>query len=543
MVWLYLGDAADNGTANVLRVGRRTDDRSEQDAPIEGMVAECDARHRPTRNMSLSLTSGPAEIGALAGPLLVIALPTGGTLDQLGAALDASLGGVLARSLANRDFRGGRDETLHFAGATTGPSRILLIGLGKATDRVGALRRAGAIAARQAGRMGVGALSFYAGPLDAREVEAVALGLSAGAWDYTDTKTAPPAEERRAPLTSARIHGADATALAAGVANGVAIAEGHSLARTLGMMPGNLCTPDFLAKTAQDIASRHGMKATVLGRAEMEKEGMGSFLCVAQGAPQEDPKLIVLEYNGGAVGAAPVALVGKGLCFDSGGISIKPAQGMEWMKFDMCGAAGVLGAMDAIARLKLPVNVVGLVGSTTNMPSATAFKPGDVVKSMSGKFIEIINTDAEGRLVLADVLTYAARFKPAAVIDAATLTGACVIALGHTASGVMGNNDALVTEVLGAGTRAGEPGWQLPMWDDYKELIKSDVADVRNSGGRPAGTISAALFLGEFATDYPWVHLDIAGTAYTESDLGTVPRGPTGVPVGTFVEFVRGRAG
>ncbi len=492
--------------------------------------------------MSLLLFAGPAELGALDAPLLVVALPSGSTLDSTLTALDGTLNGVLQRSLERRDFRGGRDETLHFAGGATGPARVLLVGMGKATDRTGALRRAGAIAARQAGKMGSGSLSIYAGALDARETEALALGLSAGAWDYTDTKSAPPEDERRAPLASARIHGANAAAIAQGIASGTAIAEGHSLARTLGMMPGNLCTPDFLAGTAKDIASRHGMKLTVLGRTEMEALGMGSLLCVAQGAP-EDPKLIVLEYSGGAAGAAPVALVGKGLCFDSGGISIKPAQGMEWMKFDMCGAAGVLGAMDAIARLKLPVNVVGLVGSTTNMPSGTAFKPGDVVKSMSGKFIEIINTDAEGRLVLADVLSYARRFKPAAVIDAATLTGACVIALGHTATGVLGNNDALVQEVLGAGTRSGEPGWQLPMWDDYKDLIKSDVADIRNSGGRPAGTISAALFLAEFAGEYPWVHLDIAGTAYTESDLGTVPRGPTGVPVGTFVEFVRGRAG
>jgi leucyl aminopeptidase len=213
------------------------------------------------------------------------------------------------------------------------------------------------------------------------------------------------------------------------------------------------------------------------------------------------------------------------------------------MKFDMCGGAGVLGAMEAIARLRVPINVVGLVGATTNMPSGTAVKPGDVVRSMSGKFIEIINTDAEGRLVLADVLSYARRYKPAAVIDAATLTGACVIALGHTATGVLGNDAALIAEVLGAGTRAGEPGWELPMWDDYKELIKSDVADIKNSGGRPAGTITAALFLKEFAEEFPWVHLDVAGTAYTEADLGTVPRGPTGIPVGTFVEFVRGRAG
>ena len=492
--------------------------------------------------MPLTLSAGTADLGALDASLLVVALPSGGTLDAPLSVLDSALGGVLGRSLDRRDFRGGRDETLHFAGAATGPAHILLIGTGKATDRVSALRRAGAIAARQAGRLGSGTLAFYAGALDAREAEALIVGLSAGAWDYTETKTAPPEDERRAPLTAVQILGGDRDAIEKGIAAGSAIAEGHSLARTLGMMPGNLCTPDFLASTARDIATRHGMKLTVLGKAEMVEEGMGSFLCVAQGSPEE-PKLIALEYSGGAAGAAPIALVGKGLCFDSGGISIKPAQGMEWMKFDMCGAAGVLGAMDAIARLKLPVNVVGLIGATTNMPSGTAFKPGDVVKSMSGKFIEIINTDAEGRLVLADVLSYASRFKPAAVVDAATLTGACVIALGHTASGVLGNNAELVQEVLGAGTRAGEPGWQLPMWDDYKDLIKSDVADIRNSGGRPAGTISAALFLAEFAGDYPWVHLDIAGTAYTESDLVTVPRGPTGVPVGTFVEFVRGRAG
>jgi leucyl aminopeptidase len=492
--------------------------------------------------MTLSLSGGPAALGALDIPLLVVAQAAGAALDAALAPLDATLGGALTRTLERRDFRGGRDETLHVTGAATGPKRVLLLGIGKPTDRASALRRAGALAARQGGKMGVGELAFYAGPIDAVEAEAIAVGLAAGAWDYTDTKTPPPPDERRAPLTRARILAPDAATLDRGIASGTAIAEGHGLARTLAMMPGNLCTPDFLADTARDIATRHGLGVTVLGRAEMEALEMGSFLCVAQGTPQE-PRLIALEYDGGAKGAQPVVLVGKGLCFDSGGISIKPAQGMEWMKFDMCGGAGVLGAMEAIARLKLPVNVVGLVGATTNMPSGTAVKPGDVVRSMSGKYIEIINTDAEGRLVLADVLSYARRYKPAAVIDAATLTGACVIALGHTATGVLGNDAALVAEVLGAGTRSGEPGWELPMWDDYKELIKSDVADIKNSGGRPAGTITAALFLKEFADEFPWVHLDVAGTAYTESDLGTVPRGPTGIPVGTFVEFVRGRAG
>ena len=492
--------------------------------------------------MTLSLTAGPADLGALVTPLLVVALPAGTGMDDSLTALDNLLGGSLARSLDRRDFRGGRDETLHLSGATIGPARVLLLGLGKVTDRVASLRRAGAVSARAAMKMGTGSLTFFAGAVSAAETEALALGLTAGAWEYTDTRTPLPDAERREPLRSASIVAKDVAPVEQGIASGTALATGHSLARTLGMMPGNLCTPDFLADTARDIAKRHGMTVTVLGRAEMTELGMGSLLCVAQGTP-EDPKLIALEYNGGAKGAAPVCLVGKGLCFDSGGISIKPAQGMEWMKFDMCGAAGVLGAMEAIALLELKVNVVGLVGSTTNMPSGTAVKPGDVVRSMSGKYIEIINTDAEGRLVLADVLSYANRYKPAAVIDAATLTGACVIALGHTATGVLGNNSDLVKEVLSAGTRAGEPGWELPMWDDFKELIRSDVADIRNSGGRPAGTITAALFLAEFATEYPWVHLDVAGTAYTEADLATVPRGPTGVPVGTFVEFVRGRAG
>jgi leucyl aminopeptidase len=492
--------------------------------------------------MTLSLSAGRPELGALDVPLLVVALPSGATLDGALTALDATLGGALARSMERRDFRAARDETLHLSGAANGPRRVLLVGLGKPTDRTAALRRAGAIAARQGAKMGVGELAFFAGPLTASETEAAVVGLSAGAWDYTETKSPPPADERRAPLTAARILAEDSAALARGIASGTAIAEGHALARTIAMMPGNLCTPDLMAQTARDIGARHGLAVTVLGGAEMKQLGMGSFLAVAQGSP-EDPKLLALEYQGGAKGAAPVVLVGKGLCFDSGGISIKPAQGMEWMKFDMCGAAGVLGAMEAIARLRLPVNVVGLVGTTTNMPSGSAMKPGDVVKSMSGKFIEIINTDAEGRLVLADVLAYARRYNPAAVIDAATLTGACVIALGHTATGVLGNDPELVQEVLRAGTRAGEPGWELPMWDDFKELIKSDVADVKNSGGRPAGTITAALFLKEFADEYPWVHLDVAGTAYTETDLGTVPRGPTGVPVGTFVEIVRGRAG
>jgi leucyl aminopeptidase len=491
--------------------------------------------------MALPIAAQAADFGALDTPLLVVALDAGAVLPPELSSVDSVTLGALRRAMQSRDFRGGRDELLMLAGGAQGIQRVLLVGMGKVAQRTDALRRAATLDARQAAKLGTGSLSFYGGPLAAADAEAVTVGLIAGAWRYDDVKTPPPVAEQRAPLAGGVVLASDLPTAEGGVASGVAIGEGQSLARTLGMMPGNLCTPDVLADSARDIAKRHGMQCTVLGRAEMEKEGMGSFLSVAQGTPQE-PKLIVLEYRKGPKHANPVALVGKGLCFDSGGISIKPAASMEWMKYDMCGAAGVLGAMEAIGRLGLAANVVGLVGSTTNMPSGTAVKPGDVVKSHLGKYIEIINTDAEGRLVLADVLSYARRYEPAAVIDAATLTGACVVALGHAATAVLGSDPQLVREVLDAGERAGERGWELPLWDDYKPLIKSEVADIKNVGGRAAGTITAALFLAEFAEAFPWVHLDIAGTAYSETDLVTIPSGPTGVPVGMFVEFVRGRA-
>ena len=490
--------------------------------------------------MPFGIIASGAEPATLDTPLLVVALSRNRSLPAPLAPLDEAVGGALGRSLARREFRGDRDELLHFTGSGKGPRRILLVGLGDASDPRAANRRAAGIAARQARKLGVQSLAWYSASNGEAAAEAAAVGLALGAWHYDDLKSPPKPEDRRADLESATIL-AGGTDAARGVENGSAIAEGISLARRLAMMPGNLCTPDFIADTARAIAGRHGMKITVLGRAEMEAEKMGSFLAVAQGVPQE-PRLIALEYRKGAAGAKPLVLVGKGLCFDSGGISIKPALGMEAMKFDMCGAAGVLGAMETIARLGLAINVVGLVGSTTNMPSGVSMKPGDVVQASNGKYIEIINTDAEGRLVLADVLAYASRFEPAAVVDAATLTGACVIALGHTATGVFGNDEKLIDEVLGAGKRACEPGWHLPLFDDYRELMKSDVADIKNSGGRPAGASTAAIFLKEFTGSYPWVHLDVAGTAYAESDLGYIPKGPTGTPVGTFVEIARGRA-
>ncbi|AHG90861.1 cytosol aminopeptidase [Gemmatirosa kalamazoonensis] len=487
--------------------------------------------------MPLTLSLSQAAPNALDTPLLVVALGADEPLPATLTELDGTLHGVVGRALARRDFRGGRDESLHLGGGERGVQRVLLVGTGKATDRAVALRRAASIAARFASKIGVSELAFVAPDADARAVESIAVGLDMGAWRYTDMQTQPPESERRATLERATIL-ADRAAQR-GLDDGIALAHGYAVARRLAMMPGNVCTPDTFVETANDIASRFdSVTASAMGRAEMEKEGMGSFLCVAQATP-EDPKLVTLQYRG-AGDAKPVALVGKGLCFDTGGISIKPAERMEWMKFDMCGAAGVLGAIEAIARMKLPVNVVGVIGATTNMPSGTAVKPGDVVRASTGKTIEIINTDAEGRLVLADCLAYVKRFEPTAVIDAATLTGAIVIALGHNAVGVMGSDAGLVQEVLAAGRRASEPGWELPLWDEYREQIKSDVADIKNTGGRAAGSITAGWFLREF-TDYPWVHLDVAGTAYSESDLVALPKGPTGTPTGTFVEFVRGR--
>ena len=492
--------------------------------------------------MALTLALRDADAADVETPLLGVLLPSGTELPAQLRALDERLAGALSRAFERGDFRGARDETLHFDGAESGADRVLLVGLGTVTDAPSAYRRGGSLLGRQAHRMGAGAVAAIAPGAGNEAIESIAVGLNLGAWEYIDLKTPPPEAERKKPLTRATIVADSDRAAKNALTRGDGIAAGYDVARRLAQMPGNLCTPDLLAKTATDIGRRHRMKVTVLGRREMERLKMGSFLSVAQGTPQ-DPKLVTMEYRRGKRGAAPIVLVGKGLCFDTGGISIKPADRMEFMKFDMCGAAGVLGAMEAIARLKLRVNVVGMFGATTNMPSGAAVKPGDVVISHLGKSIEIINTDAEGRLVLADVLSYARRFKPAAVIDAATLTGACVIALGHTATGVLGNDQGLIDEVLASARRAAEPGWPLPLWDDYKELIKSDVADMKNTGGRAGGTITAAMFLREFAEEYPWVHLDIAGTAYSETDLVAIPRGPTGVPTGIFVEFVRGRAG
>lgn len=477
-------------------------------------------------------------------PLLAVAVPQGdGALPASLAALDAQAAGAIARLMTSGDFRGKKDQAalIHPDGPA---SRMLLIGLGKPEQlTVQSVRRAAAVAAKRARTIGVERMSWIMpdhGTVSARDAaKAAAEGLAQGAWVYTALKQ--PAEEPKPILVEAEVLVTDAVDEArAGHATGAAIGAGHQLARNLQVLPGNLCTPALLAEQARLLAERHGMKVTILDRAGLEKEGMHALLAVGQGSAQES-RFIVLEYEGAT--GKPVVLVGKGVTFDTGGISIKPAPQMEDMKFDMSGAAAVLGAFEMLGHLKPTLNVIGLIPSAENMPSSTAYKPGDVVKSHFGKTIEVINTDAEGRLLLADALSYARRFEPACVVDAATLTGAVVIGLGHVTAGVMGTDAGLIAELTAAGQRAHERVWELPLWDEYRDLIKSEIADVKNSGGRPAGTITAAWFLREFVDGYPWAHVDIAGTAYTDREDAAQSKGPTGMGARLFSEFLLGRAG
>jgi leucyl aminopeptidase len=322
-----------------------------------------------------------------------------------------------------------------------------------------------------------------------------------------------------------------------GVRDGGAIAAGVKLAKDLGNLPPNICTPTYLANEARKLGKNGKLKVTVLDQAHMEKLGMGALLAVSSGSRQP-PKLIIMEYRGGPKSAAPQVLVGKGITFDAGGISIKPSAAMDEMKFDMCGAASVFGALKAVMQLGLKINLIGIVPSSENLPDGNAVKPSDIVKTMSGQTVEILNTDAEGRLILCDALTYAQRFKPAAIVDIATLTGACVIALGHVVSGVFGNDESLIKELWNAGEKSTDRAWQLPMYDDYQEGLKSNFADFANVGGREGGAITAACYLSRFTKQMRWAHLDIAGTAW-KSDA---EKGATGRPVPLLVQYLLDRA-
>jgi len=322
-----------------------------------------------------------------------------------------------------------------------------------------------------------------------------------------------------------------------GLADGRALAAGVSLAKDLGNLPPNVCTPTYLAEQAQALGKKYDFKVKVLEQNELKKLGMGSFLGVTQGS-EEPPKFIVMQHLKGKKDQKPVVLVGKGITFDTGGISLKPGSEMDEMKYDMCGAASVIGTFKTIAEMDLALNVIGLIPTCENMPDGRATRPGDVLTSMSGLTIEVLNTDAEGRLILCDALTYAERFEPSAVVDIATLTGACVIALGHHASGLFSNNDDLAKELLQAGEASLDRAWHMPMWDDYQPLLDSNFADIANIGGRAGGSITAACFLSRFAEKYEWAHLDVAGTAWKSGK----EKGGTGRPVPLLTEFLVARA-
>jgi leucyl aminopeptidase len=490
-------------------------------------------------------------------PLLVIGLVEGEReLSGAISRIDQTLSGQVADVVQRGDFKGREGQTLvlYPRKGELAAERVLLVGTGKSeTADPERLRRAAATSLKQAVRLGVDSFAIALDPLNRLRERltptaagrAMAEGFTLGSYVFDEYKSKSETDDQPKKVARIEIFESDegrAGEVEAGVRIGAALGRAENFARTLGNLPGNVATPSYLADRASEIGAKFGMKVTILGLEELRKESLGALLAVAQGSDQE-PRLIILEHRKGPDGAKPLVLVGKGLTFDSGGISIKPAQGMEEMKFDMCGGAAVIAAMSAIGELDVAANVIGVVPSSENLISGQAMKPGDIVRSHLGKTIEVINTDAEGRLILADALSYVRRFEPAAVVDAATLTGSCVVALGAHASAVLGNDEALIEEIRQAGSRVGERVWPLPMFDEYREQIKSDYADIKNSGGRPAGTITASWFLREFVGDMPWAHLDIAGTAYGDGKLSYQAKGATGVPTRLFVEWVLARAG
>jgi leucyl aminopeptidase len=417
--------------------------------------------------------------------------------------------------------------------ASAAATRLLLVGAGDGSGRkvqAAVAAAAGVLKASAAKRL---VICLPEGSGD-DAIRAAVCGTAETSYVYVATKSKPEGRELRKVTIAVK----DAAAGREAFAAARAAVAGIELARELGNQPPNYVTPTRLGEEAKKLAKAHGFQCEVLGPKEIEKLGMGSFLSVAKGS-REPARFIVLRHNGGGKGDAPVVLVGKGITFDSGGISIKPGADMDEMKFDMGGAASVLGTFRALGEVKPKVNVVGLIPTCENMPDGSAYKPGDVLTSMSGQTIEVLNTDAEGRLILCDALTYAERFKPRAVVDVATLTGACVIALGHVRSGLFASDDGLAAALLAAGEAALDPAWRMPLDDEYAEGLKTNFADVANVAGRAGGSITAAKFLHRFAQNYPWAHLDIAGTAWKS---GGTNKGSTGRPVGLLLAYVMAQA-
>jgi leucyl aminopeptidase len=471
----------------------------------------------------------------------------GTTLTRAAQAADRACGGAIREALAQGDLSARSDSTLLLRRLPgLGAERVLLVGLGEQREfGEQAFRDAVRAAGNALRETGTRDAVLFLTELKAGRrrlpwnVRQAVLGLREAFYRFDQLKTlkklpAPPL----AAVTLALLRAPVPQAARAALAEAVATAEGAELARTLGNLPANHCTPSRLAEEAKRIGAQFKLEVEVLERREMEKLGMGALLSVTRGS-REPPKLIVMHYRGGTRKARPVVFVGKGITFDTGGISLKPAAEMDEMKFDMSGAGSVLGALRALAGMRAPLNAIGVVPACENMPGGAASKPGDIVKTLDGQTVEVLNTDAEGRLILCDALAYARRFDPEVVIDVATLTGACVIALGHVATGLFANDQRLADEIRAAAEESWDRVWQMPLWEDYQEQLRSNFADMANIGGRPAGSVTAACFLARFTKKLRWAHLDIAGTAWKSGR----DKGSTGRPVPLLVRFAMRHAG
>ncbi|UVM22916.1 leucyl aminopeptidase [Pseudomonas wadenswilerensis] len=478
---------------------------------------------------------------------LVLPVAEGGKLGAIAKAIDEATGGALASVLKRGDLAGKVGQTLLLHSVPNlKAERVLLVGTGKDAelgDRSWRKVIASVLAVLKGLNGSDAALALDDVAVTGRDAfygktRLLAETLLDGQYvfDQFKSKKAEPRALKKITLLSAK---AGASDVERAVKHAVAIANGMGFTRDLGNLPPNVCHPSYLAEQAKALGKEFkGLKVEVLDEKKIKDLGMGAFYAVGQGSDQP-PRLIVLNYQGGKKSEKPFVLVGKGITFDTGGISLKPGAGMDEMKFDMGGAASVFGTLRAVLELQLPINLVCLLACAENMPSGGATRPGDIVTTMSGQTVEILNTDAEGRLVLCDTLTYAERFKPQAVIDIATLTGACIVALGSHTSGLMGNNDELVGQLLDAGKRADDRAWQLPLFDEYQEQLDSPFADIANIGGPKAGTITAGCFLSRFAKAYHWAHLDIAGTAWIS---GGKDKGATGRPVPLLTQYLLDRA-
>jgi leucyl aminopeptidase len=472
---------------------------------------------------------------------IVVGISSDGALSPPAQSIDRASAGAI-KALAKDLPRKTGATRLLFKLPGVSAARVLLLGFDKEPNRR-TFRDALRSATLALADTGASDACFYVADTPVADCDAswkarqLALAVSDATYVF-DRMKSKKAEPKKLSSVALGVMSRGSTATyAKGLEEGRAISAGMALTRDLGNLPGNVCTPTYLADAAQKMAREWKLGIEVLDRKDMERLGMGALLSVAKGSHQP-PKMVIVRYNGGGK-KPPVVLVGKGITFDTGGISIKPAGEMDEMKFDMCGAASVLGTVRAVAQMGLKLNVIGIVPAAENMPGGAASKPGDIVTTMSGQTVEILNTDAEGRLILCDALTYAERFKPQAVIDIATLTGACVIALGHVCSGLFSNREELSRELVDAGNDSWDRAWPLPLWDDYQEQLRSNFADFANIGGRPAGSVTAACFLSRFTKRYDWAHLDIAGVAWRSGK----EKGATGRPVPLLCAFLMKRAG